>query len=325
METLTGKPAALTAEHAREWRAAQAASRYRRTTVTQRERVLRRFMDFVDDIGGLNPAKPLAAHVTPSTVRAYVHAAWDRTPKTRFEDVRFVREAVLMLAPDADWGWLKDAVKVLRKDVHTLQRASPQILVPDRPTVLAAAATYVSENGMPLAKTSAVIPYRDAALVALVADTALRIGTIAALRMNKHLTRQAGGWFMHVPGALTKNGRPERARVSEQAGRIMDSYLAVLPRLSAGQALWRTRTGRAMAASSVQMRFPTAMLNVTGLASGPHAFRHAKAGAAVHESGSERAAIELGHADMTMTRRHYVQRNPDDVAPTAQAIVWPFD
>jgi integrase len=325
MTRSTKAVATLHPNHRAAWQATRRASRLSETTLNDRERVLARFLDFVDDIGALDPEQPIAAHVTRETVRTYVHARWSQTPKMRFEDLRFLRETILMLAPSEDWRWLMDAVKVLGKDRHTLQPSTGKRVLLDSDTALAAAEAAVADSALPADAQAARVRARDAALVALVADTVLRIGTVAALCMQVHVSRRAGSWFLHVPGSLTKTGRPERRRLGPHAARVLDAYLATLPPLPHGEALWRSQTGAALSPATLKSRFPRALSNVTGLRAGPHAFRHARASERILESGGERASLDLGHVDPAVTRWYYVRSTPADVAASAQPIVSPFD
>jgi integrase len=325
MTRSTKAVANLHPNHRAAWQATRRASGLSETTLNDRERVLARFLDFVDDIGALDPGQPIAAHVTPDTVRTYLHARWSQTPKMRFEDLRFLRESILMLAPSDGWPWLMEAVKVLKKDQQTLQRPTAEPILLDSDTALAASEAAVADSALPADAQVARIRARDAALVATVADTVLRIGTVAALCMQVHVSRRAGDWFLHVPGSLTKTGQPERRRLGPRAGRVLEAYLATLPPLPHGEALWRSQTGAALSPTTLKSRFPRALSNVTGLRAGPHAFRHARASERILESGGERASLDLGHVDPKVTRWYYVRSTPADVAASAQPIVSPFD
>jgi integrase len=324
MNTPRGKRHPLTPAHAQAWQRAQDINQFRWSTIDQRDLVLRRFMAFVADYGALDPAQPLSDHITPSTVRAYLQARWDRSPNTRCEDLRFLYEAILMVDTGSDWTWLLNAVRVLRRERHALQVDGPEKTVPDRADVLAAAAAYAAPSDPPSGDLATRIRRRDAALVALVADTALRIGTAASLRVTTNLTPGPQGWFIAVGGAQTKTGQSERRPLSPDANAVLAAYFAEFPEIREEEPLWRTFTGAPMALVSVKNRFPIAMYRVSGIKLGAHSFRHAKATEAVRDDGSERAATQLGHTDASMTRRHYVRRRPDDVARSAQPIVNPF-
>jgi site-specific recombinase XerD len=162
--------------------------------------------------------------------------------------------------------------------------------------------------------------YRDGLVIALLAARPLRLSNLAALTLDRHLVRTSDGFMLRIAPAETKNHRPIEVPLPAALVPFVERYLTThRPHLLRGtgrrgpgaarEALWVSRSGGAMAQSSIRARIYACTAAAFGTALPPHLFRDAAATSVALEMPAhvESTRVILGHADPRTVERHYNQ------------------
>lgn len=157
--------------------------------------------------------------------------------------------------------------------------------------------------------------FRDGLCVALLAATPMRIKNFSEIEIDRHLQRDASGWFISLPATETKTGRPDRWPVPHTLQRDLEEYLsevrpALLSRGSAGSTnrLWIGNSGTPVGDQTVRKWIKGLTAERFGSAVLPHSFRHSAAVTLTLERPGRavEAAALLGHASPRTTEKHYI-------------------
>jgi integrase/recombinase XerD len=126
---------------------------------------------------------------------------------------------------------------------------------------------------------------------------------------------------VNLTAAETKKGRPYVASVPAQLTPYIDQWLqvhrTVLPLTASAKAkmvgmnnhLWLTRSGRPISSNAIRSQIESRTRQAFGNAVWPHLFRDCAVTELVDSAPDEIGIAPdlLGHADLSTTRKHYIQ------------------
>ena len=211
------------------------------------------FLRVVSDRGALNRSAAAATHVTPEGVEAFVERAeLSRNSVSVASGVEKVRLMAQTLAPERDFGWLKNIEAQLRRSARPREKFSRMVgseeLV-EAGLVLMQEARDAKSGSAGQART-----FRNGLIIALLAVCPIRVGSFASLTLGRSFLRIGDGWWIRLAANETKSGRPDERPVPGFLTSSVDEYLRTYrPRfLCAGRvgqargddaALLRSRSG----------------------------------------------------------------------------------
>jgi integrase/recombinase XerD len=149
----------------------------------------------------------------------------------------------------------------------------------------------------------------------------MRLKNLANLVIGQHLVFDGSAYWLKLPAAETKTGRPYVAAVPPELTPYVDGWLQVhRPRLqliargdgqvvSIGGHLWLDRGGRPMRSKAIRDQIKSRTRQAFGKAIWPHLFRDCAVTELV-DCAPEEIGIApdlLGHADLQTTKKHYIQ------------------
>ena len=166
---------------------------------------------------------------------------------------------------------------------------------------------------------SGLIAARNVALLAVFADSGLRVGEMAALTMDDwHSTIDTVGGKQKVVGTLRiRDSKSRRARtvgIGSHAVWLLKQYL--LKRKGQTQALWADRDGKQLGSGQMQTIVRACMVEA-GIKGkkGPHTLRHTRAMLWAKAGGdTETLRRILGHSSLNTTQLYVTGLSDEDVA-----------
>lgn len=236
--------------------------------------------------------------LTPEAVQAWA-SALDAGPKTRCNIVGYARS--IWKAAQA-WGWVKEDFPAVALPKLALQRGR----------------TFTAEQ---VRRIVAEAPEPWATLYTLIAETGLRAGEVAALRVEDIgegvLTVRGSAWEGRQGTPKTDRGLRALALTPELAARLR----ALRSGETAGL-LFRTRAGTPIRGRKVVEERLGPLLARLGIPhAGLHALRHANATEMLRAGVPLRTVTaRLGHADPQTTLRLYVHAVGADDAEAARRV-----
>lgn len=122
---------------------------------------------------------------------------------------------------------------------------------------------------------------QKAAILVLLLDLPLRIKNVAALDLDRHISRPPGGqsgpWRIAIAGEEMKNHQPFEAQLGEEASAFLSDYVGRFrPALLKGPSsiLFVSRTGLAKKTTTLSTQFSAFIRRELGLQVNPHLLRH---------------------------------------------------
>ncbi len=148
------------------------------------------------------------------------------------------------MAPDQDWGWIRDLADGVRQRHRPARDKRPRLVGADDLLVLGFALMRRAGDGGRSPRQRALL-HRDGLAIALLALRPLRRRNFAGLRLGEHVVQRGEGWWLQVSGAETKNGDPIEMPWPEVLIAPLESYLALhRPVLAARRSRWCRSAGR---------------------------------------------------------------------------------
>jgi integrase len=151
------------------------------------------------------------------------------------------------------------------------------------------------------------------ALIIYAYNTGLRIGTLLAVKFAWHRRDREGRLWVEIPPGIDKGGDAERVYVNRAAEEVMEMI--------------RTERANVFPWPHCRRHLDTIRLELLARAGIPehrrwgfHGLRKSSAGQ-IAETRMDVAQMQLGHAGIEMTRRHYVSQNV--VAATMEQMPQP--
>jgi len=165
--------------------------------------------------------------------------------------------------------------------------------------------------------TSKPLGFRDYAMIALMADTGIRLGELTQLRADHFYQVNAQG-KSHIK-VLGKGKREREVGVSPQVAKLLWKYLRLhrRPADPAEQRIFIGRYGRPLGRRGVE-RVVERVRDAAGITDSvrcsPHTFRHTFSTMYLEQGGAlERLSRELGHSKVNVTEQ-YIKTLPLSVA-----------
>lgn len=295
-----------------------------------RRQVRKCFGQFVDWCLQQGHSGDIATGITPEQVVAYVahlevHGLAPVTVRNRIRDLR---EALRVMCPDKDWGWLKHMVCRLEfRTQHNPKRNTP-ILHPRELLMTALAHIDTAERNEVLSQRDKARRVRDGLIVALLAARPIRANNFSSARIGQHLQRNGSGYTLAFTAEETKHKRPLNEPVPEvlvpYLVRYLEQHRQHLMSFDTDR-LWigDRPFGKPLAYTGLYHLVRRVTFTLTGTAISPHAFRHSAA-TAIAVDVPEQVGIAsalLSHFDAKITERHYNRASSITAARTLQKAV----
>src|SRR6516162_5066764 len=255
-----------------------------------------------------------AAQVTLPNVKAYIVDLKARVRSvTVYNCIHMLRRAAQLLAPTFDFSWLAGIEKDLALEMEPRSKFDRLVLTG---RLVEAGLTLVAEAwefaNTDLARARGV---RNGLLVALLALCPIRLKNFAALEIGQTFKDVHGGWWIALPGNVTKSGRPDERPVPAWLNRCIDVYLnqsrpVLLGSRPPTNTLWiSSTTGRRMTTKNLGTLISKITLETIGVDVSPHLFRTAAASTAAAYGGNtpHLASAVLNHTDSRVTEEHYTR------------------
>lgn len=153
-----------------------------------------------------------------------------------------------------------------------------------------------------------------AAILVLLLDLPLRIKNVAALDLDRHISRPPGGrsgpWRIAFAGEEMKNRQPFEAQLGEEASAFLSNYVGRFrPALLKGPSsiLFVSRTGLAKKPTTLSTQFSGFIRRELGLHVNPHLLRHHAGMLWLNSMPGEYQPLSklLGHSSSKTTERSY--------------------
>jgi integrase len=244
-------------------------------------------------------------------VRAYVETLAARIkPMSIAAELGHLILALRKLAPDADWGWLRQWQYRYEKAAVPREKRH-QMVHPSR--LIELGRTLMDSADSCQRKIDRACQYRDGLLVALLAYRPLRRRSLAELRLDTHLRRIGSGYVLALQGENTKSGQALEFPVPEPLVRYLTRYLEhyrlLFPHHHNEQALWLSAKGGALSGGAIYLCVCRRTKSAFGTAIHPHLFRDIAATTIVREAPDNLTVARdlLTHANVETTLRHYTQ------------------
>jgi integrase len=229
-------------------------------------------------------------------------------------DLHFLRLALRLICPSADWAWLLTVTKRFAAQV-TPRLQKFHLVTSER---LYALGIKLMEHAVESANASGSISsanafeYRDGLVIALLALIPLRRRTLAALRIGKHLVRTGDLWALDIPAEDTKSRRPVEYPISQDLSARVDLYLTQFRSRVRGagahDGLWASSEGRPMGDGTLYDTVRQRTREAFGFPVNLHRFRHAAATFwSIRDPVNVRGAKDLlGQQSFGPTEKHYI-------------------
>jgi integrase len=286
------------------------------------------YLGFLRRSGRLNRHAAAAAQVTLPNVEAYTTELATRVRSvTAHIYIHMLRRAAELLDPSADFSWLAEIEKDLALVMEPRSKFDRLIfterLVEAGLTLIAEAKKFARTD---IAHARGI---RNGLMIALLADCPIRRKNFAALEIGTTFKQIRERWWITLPGAIMKSGRPEERPVAAWLNPYIGLYLKeARPCLLASSpntdALWiSSTTGRPMTMRTVGKLISQITLETLGVALSPHLFRTSGASVAAAYAGDmpHLASALLGHTDPRVTDEHYNRGSSIDAAKIYLALV----
>lgn len=278
-----------------------------------------RWLDFLVRHDPASLAEPPAERITPARVRAYIAHLMENKNHLSTIGLRVeqLRSTARVMAPDADWNWLKNPARNLRARSRP-KRDKRERLIP---------ASDLFQLGVSLMESApeekkpglAAVRYRDGLMIALLACTPLRLKNLTELTFGRTLRAIEGGWLISIPGAQMKMRQPYEVAWPDMLLPHLQRYLDVwrpiliarrrTSPIAPGDRLWVSAEGRPLSAKRINNALKIRTEAAFGRSVNPHLFRDAGATtmAIVDPANIGVMTAVLGHASPKTMERHYQQ------------------
>jgi integrase/recombinase XerD len=280
-----------------------------------------RWLDWLDTQRLLAPDLGPAARITPERVVGYVAGLQlSNSPYTVLARVQAIR----VMAPQADWTWLRRIESKLRHRVVSVRNKRSRIVpVGDLAAFGIELMTRADrpESDTPLRRAC---QFRDGLMIALLAARPLRRRNFTRIEIGRHLVRISDTFTLQFDGAETKTGEPINAPIPLPLIPYLERYLSEYrPHLLGRNGRWKRQTTTAgrpdtalwISAHGSAMTEMAAYDNICGLtrarfghAVNPHLFRDSAATSIAIEDPEHVYIVRsiLGHSTMQSGERHYI-------------------
>jgi integrase len=274
-----------------------------------------RFLAFLSTHHASLLTRPPAVRLDRKIIEAFVR--WQPKSCGDITIAKFLRDLRLILryiCPSEDWSWLLIIAK--RIAAQAKQKPKKHHLVTSE-TLYALGIELMDRaitngNAVKMVSMAHAIYYRDGLLIALLALIPLRLRTLAALHIGKHLVKSGDLWVLDIPTEDIKTKRPLDYPISAKLSGRIDLYLnqfrCRIPGAAMHDYLWASSQSRPMHHGSIYNTIRRRTRDALGFQVNPHRFRHAAATFwSIRDPANVRGVKDLlGHASFGTTEKHYI-------------------
>jgi integrase len=273
-----------------------------------------RYLRFLSAYNANLLALPAADRLDPKIIEAYV--TWQPKscgPTSRAIYLNHLQLTLRYICPHKDWSWLSTIAN--RIAIQDKPKPAKYHLVTSE-TLYALGLQLmdgaVNPDDLTDVCSKQALAYRNGLLIALLALIPLRLRTLAALRIGKHLVRCGNLWTLDIPAEDVKTNRPLDYPVAPELSKRIDTYLTRfrnrIPGAKMHDHLWASRRSRPLCGAAIYTTVRHQTRATLGFAINPHRFRHAAATLwSVQDPANVRGAKDLlGHASFATTEKFYI-------------------
>jgi len=272
------------------------------------------YLSYLDGLGQLDPDERIARRITHEHLKAYLAYLKQRNHgHTLHNRIQELGDALRVLAPEYDWGWVSRAAGRLRAEAvparDKLSRARPI------GELIAAGLDFMDHaDGAPgLSPFKRAILYRDGLMVAFLGFDPLRLRSLSCIRLGHHLQESLGFAILAIPAEYTKGRRPHEAEIAELLRQRLFRYVqhhrpALTRRRKSGKLptdyLWVSAQGTPLETISPRVAKATGL---SGTPIRPHMFRTCAATTVAIRAPKDIHIITpiLDHSGPAIGERHY--------------------
>jgi site-specific recombinase XerD len=239
-------------------------------------------------------------------------------------ELQHLQLALGALAPDVDWGWLRQWQYAYQKRARPRDKRGKIV----DPRLLLDLGCALMDSAEESAHTSErARQFRDGLVIALLVSRPLRRRSFGALEIGRNLHFKAGRYVIELQEHDTKAGHPVCFDVPDGLTSYMTRYLETYRPLFSGartsKALWLSAKGGRLGEDALYDLVCRRTREAFGFAIHPHLFRDIAATAIAREvPGSMLTARDLlTHAKLETTQQFYTQARTADAARTYAEVV----
>ena len=261
----------------------------------------------------LDPALEPASRITPEWVWAYVQelqgqvASW--TVRGRIAELH---AAARMMAPERDWGWLRDAASRLEAEAKDAKPKLPRMR--SAAEIYDWAQTTLNEvAAVPEPEQLDAVRFRDALIIAVAITTLLRRRNLTMIVIGQNLLRRGDHFVLEFKPSETKPNewlvRPLPIELAELVELYLHQFRPMLAGPASGERLWLTQYGRPFTEMQMYHRITKVTRRAFGIPINPHLFRHCAATTVAVEFPEEVGVVPgmLGHSGPKNSEKYYIQ------------------
>jgi integrase/recombinase XerD len=292
------------------------AANLRPTTKTAMHYAMSSFL-LAERSAGWNAAGQWVERVTPETIKDWI-GFLSQTRSDRGSSIQCLKlyHAMLYLAPQGNWAWLRKLVNRAQGRTPPVRRdevgpTTGELLALGLELMRDARAAGNLEDLTRSLSLTAAQAFRDGLVIAFLALHPIRRRNIG-LVLDEHLVHQNDAWWVLIPGEETKNGQEISFRLKEVVSRPLEEYLyRYRPRLLLSRSsarLWQSCRGP-LSSDACYAAVIRRTHKAFGRSVSLHRFRHAAASTlAADSTKSALVARELlGHATFATTEGYYIK------------------
>jgi hypothetical protein len=183
------------------------------------------FLDHLDRRGGLDPAQPAAAQITPDRVETYLAELRSRVGSvTLYGSTYKLRRMGELLDPKQDSAWLKE----IEKDLALVMRPrskSDRLVLTERLVEAGLTLIAAAESSSTMTELAKARQVRNGLMVAMLAMHAIRLKNFADLEIGRNFIQINGRWWIVLSAAETKENRPDERQIDDLIADALDRYL----------------------------------------------------------------------------------------------------
>jgi integrase len=269
---------------------------------------------------GLDPEQAPGDRVTAPVVKTYIadlaRINGDFTVLCRVQELC---DAIRVIAPDRDWGWLRQIQNALRARSVSVRDKRARMQPAGELVKLGKALMRKAETATTRPSLTRAVWFRDGLMIALLAYRPLRLSNLAAITLGRHLIRQSRGYRLYFSADEVKGGQPidtaVPASLVADIDRYLDHYRPILLTRGGRQnpatcdALWVSDIATALDPNSIPNRIKKHTRAAFGKHLWVHLFRDCAATTiAIDDPRHARSIMNiLGHSTLATSEKHYNQ------------------
>lgn len=269
----------------------------------------------------LDPATAPAARITPERVQDYVaDLRLINAPYTVLARVQELYQAIRVVAPDCDWGWLRRIEARVRHGAVSVRNKRQRVMPSETLFRYGVELIATADDPGTGSLLKRACRFRDGLMIAVLAARPLRRRNFARIEVGRHLVQVDGAYQLRFEGRETKTGEPIETPFPAALVPQLTRYLAefrpfLLHRAerksrSAQQSdpsLWISVHGAAMTEIGTYFAICKLTEERFGHVVSPHLFRDSAATSIAIEDPEHILIVRsvLGHASLQTSERYY--------------------